>query len=357
VFDGTPVGEGTVWIDLVGGSEAQPLLQVLKPLCTGLTLEMLQDLLTPDDRPEGASYGDGEIRLASTFSVKPESLDGKEERGVAQRAGALTFQPVEMLASKDWLLTCWHNNRTFLGAEKINEGQPASVEALIPELTQAWLDRDGCAGDLGLMIMHKLALGYRAAAWQLNSWHQDWELSLYMEDELDNPEELPHLWGMMAVLRDWLTPLNKPGLRSDPTQAWLPGCDHSQVIELDDRIDKTLDQLRHLATEMRSSFSVLHGQQAEESRQRKEATQHRIELVAAIFLVPTLVVGFYGANTWIPGQGRHWGFYVMLVVLFALTLGAIGMVLRWRRLERAEVKRLAQERDRDRAALLRALSQ
>ncbi len=51
-------------------------------------------------------------------------------------------------------------------------------------------------------------------------------------------------------------------------------------------------------------------QTAEEARSRKERTQHRVELIAAIFLVPTLVVGFYDANTWVPGQGRHWGCFL-----------------------------------------------
>ncbi len=41
--------------------------------------------------------------------------------------------------------------------------------------------------------------------------------------------------------------------------------------------------------------------------------------MAAIFLIPTLIVGFYGANTWVPGQQRHWGFWVMVVVIIVLT--------------------------------------
>ena len=49
-----------------------------------------------------------------------------------------------------------------------------------------------------------------------------------------------------------------------------------------------------------------------------------------MLLVPTLVVGFYGANTWVPGQGRHWGFYVMLGVLIVGTCLAM-IALRARR--------------------------
>ena len=41
--------------------------------------------------------------------------------------------------------------------------------------------------------------------------------------------------------------------------------------------------------------------------------------MAAIFLIPTLIVGFYGANTWVPGQQRHCSFWVMVVVIITLT--------------------------------------
>ncbi len=165
--------------------------------------------------------------------------------------------------------------------------------------------------------------------------------SLYVGDELDNDAELPNLWGEMAVLRDWLKTLNKPGLRTDLNNAWLPARNHENVIAVDDRVDKALDNLGSLANTMRLSFNVLSVQKAEQDRDRREDTVHRIELIGAILLVPTLVVGFYGANTWVPGEGRHWGFWVMLLVLLLLSLGAVAVVLSWRRAERREATRIA----------------
>lgn len=344
------------WFDLVSGGSAEKLLPLLTDACPGLTQEMLEDLLTPDDKPEGLAYAGGRVRLASTFSVEARRLEGKRERGQAMRSGILVFQPVELLASEDWLLTCWHPTRTFAGAEKVSEGECGSSEQVRKEVSQEWvsLDRSG-GGDLGILIMNRLALSYRAAGWRLSAWHEDWELSLYVDDALDNPEELPNLWGMMAVLRDWLNPLNRPGLREMPDRAWLPNRNHDRVVAIDDRVDDTLRQLHTLSNAMRSSFSVLHVQMAEDARDRKERTQHRVELIAAIFLVPTLVVGFYGANTWIPGQGKHWGFWVMLVALLALTMAAVATVLSWRHQERRETRKLTDERDASRQELLRAL--
>jgi hypothetical protein len=317
---------------------------------------MLDDLLTPDDRPEGATYSDGQIKLASTFTVEARRLEQKRERGRAMRSGVLVFQPVELLASKDWLLTCWHPTRTFAGAEKVAEGEPGTSDAIWKEISEEWmsLERPG-GGDLGILIMNRLALAYRATGWRLAAWHEDWELSLYVDDALDNPDELPNLWGMMAVLRDWLNPLNRPGLRKMPDRAWLPNNNHDKVVAIDDRVDDTLEQLQLLSGSMRASFSVLHVQTAEAARDRKERTQHRVELIAAIFLVPTLVVGFYGANTWVPGQGKHWGFWVMLVALLILTAVAVATVLNWRHQERNELRRITDERNASRQELLRSV--
>lgn len=349
-------GDGVLWIDLASDSSVEGLFPYLSQHCPGLTTAMLTDLLTPDDQPDGVSYDGRDIKLASTFGVQARRIVQKEERGKAIRSGVLVFEPVELLASRDWLLTCWHPTRTFAGAERVFEGPPHFAKSIRNEIKSEWsaLKSPG-GGDLGLLVMNRLALGYRSTGWTLAAWHEDWELSLYIDDTLDNPDELPNLWGMMAVLRDWLNPLNRAGLQKMPDQAWLPNKSHDLVVAIDDRIDDTLKQLHNLAGSMRASFSVLHVQIAEETRTRKERTQHRVELIAAIFLVPTLVVGFYGANTWVPGQGRHWGFWVMLAVLLLLTAAAVATVLRWRHQERADLRRRTDERNRARQELFRAV--
>lgn len=356
-LDDPPEPGGIRWFDLVSDSAAtDDLFRGLQPICEGLTREMLEDLLTPDEQPAGSSYEEGSIKLASTFSVEAQRLEQKVERGTPQRAGVLTFQPVELLAGEDWLLTCWHPTITFSGADKIGTGTPGDSADSRAAVSRLWPSA-GCrnAGDLGVMIMHELATGYRTAGWSLGAWHEDWELSLYIDDDLSNPDELPHLWGSMAVLRDWLNQLNRPGLRKDPARAWLPISNHAQVIAVDDRVDRTLDQLRELSNVMRSSFGVMHVQLAEQERDRKERTQHLIEIGAAVFLVPTLVVGFYGANTWVPGQGQHWGFYVMVTMLFLFSGIALYVVLKWRRDENEAAELVVEERTRIRNELLQSL--
>lgn len=347
---------GFPWIELAcGPGRTDEVFELLGPRCEGLERRMLEDLLTPDDEPEGVAYGDGAIRLASTFSVEAVREELKVERGTPRGIGLLRFQPVELLAGPDWLITCWHPRRTFRGPTKIEEGPPGSTEELFRGVADRWLRADGAGpGDLGLSVMHELALTYRPAVRVLLAWLEDWELSLYLDDEIENREQLPELWSLMAVLRSWLGPLNRPGLRDDVGKAWLPTSDHKAVVCVDERVDKSLAELARLSETLRQSFGLLHLEQAEEQRRHTERMQRRVEIAAAAFLVPTLIVGFYGANTWIPGQGRHWGFWVMVLVMIVLSAIALAIVAQSQRRAARAAERTSQERRRMRSEMLTA---
>jgi CorA-like Mg2+ transporter protein len=344
-----------LWIELSCGAEmSRSVLSSLSPSCPGLTQEMLDDLLTPDEAPTGASFGETGIRLASTFSVEAIRQEEKRVRGSAEGTGVVRFQPVEILAGPSWLISCWHPRRTFQGADKIKEEPPGPAEEVFHGLSGRWQSGSaGGPGDLGVALMHELALSYAPAHRSLFSWLEDWELSLYVDDDLENRDQLPELWGLMAVLRDWLNPLNKPGLRADLAKAWLPATDHRAVIEVDDRVDKALAGLAKLSETLRQSFGLLHLEQAEEQRHQSEQVQHRIELAAAAFLVPTLIVGFYGANTWVPGQGRHWGFWVMVAALVLLSAATLFWVFKMQRRSQETTRKAARERQQMRTELLR----
>jgi hypothetical protein len=349
-------GLGFPWIELTCGvGRCDDVLEALLPICPGLTREMLDDLLTPDEAPTGVSFGDGSVMLASTFEVEAIRREEKAVRGEAQGTGVLRFQPVELLAGPSWLISCWHPRRTFQGAMPLGgEEGPDAADQVFRGVTGRWLSGSGAGpGDLGVAVMHELALSYAPAHRALFAWLEDWELSLYVEDDLENRDELPELWGLMAVLRDWLNPLNRPGLRADLGKAWLPATDHRAVVEVDERIDKALAGLARLSETLRQSFGLLHLEQTEEQRRQSERMQHRVELAAAAFLVPTLIVGFYGANTWVPGQGKHWGFWVMVAVLVLLSAAALLGVFRMQQRSMETAKKAAREREKMRTELVR----
>jgi hypothetical protein len=322
-------GRGFPWFELVcGAGETAEVLAALREHCPGLTAPMLEDLLTPDDLPDGKHYGGASIQLASTFGVVAERDEcGPAERGTPRGVGRLTFQPVEIIAGDEWLISCWHPTRTFEGSDKVAEGPAGPAEATFRGVVERWArGRQGSPADLGVAVMHELALTYVPAQRELVLWLEDWELSLYQEAKKADEGELVALWGLMAMMRKWLTPLNRPGLRKDLAKAWLPATDHDAVVEVDDRVDRALDGLARMSETLRGAFGLLHVEQTEEQRQREEKSARRLETLAAVFLVPTLVVGFYGANTWVPGQGRHWGFWVMVGVLAVLScLTVVGL--------------------------------
>lgn len=352
-----PSDPSIVWWDLTGtGLGANESLAVLEPSCPGITTSMIENLMAPDEKPAGQSYEGGEIRLASTFAVFPERRTSAAERGEPRPVGTLVIQPVELLASADWLVTCWHPTRTYRGMRcRAAESAPGGPAGIRESVEAAWARADTCcAADLGILIMNELALTYAPAHRAISGWLEDWELGFYIDDPRFDRDDLAHLWGERAVLRDWLVPLNRPGITENPAKAWLPASNQELVEDVDNRVDRALINLEELGNSLRASFSLLHVQQTEESRQRSEALQRRAGIAAAAFLVPTLVVGFYGANTWVPGQGEHWGFWAMVCALLAFTALTIFLLVRWQQAQRAEEQRSHEERERMRRELFQA---
>jgi len=79
---------------------------------------------------------------------------------------------------------------------------------------------------------------------------------------------------------------------------------------------------------LRSSLDLLGVHSAAQQlklAQNQAATQKRLQnalaLVTSVLLVPTFIAGFFGANTEVPGQGKWWGFVLMVVLM---VLGAVG---------------------------------
>jgi hypothetical protein len=363
--------DGICWIDLDitrAGAGAPELLRLIGPLCGGqLEREMLDDLLNCHRRSEDRSYGDDEeVRLAVAVEVETREASGAgAEPGMPAEVRMLVAQPVGILAGDGWLITCWHRRQAYEGAMRVGpptDPKPhADVEAAV---AKRWRPGPGAtAGDLGVLILSELALSFAPAHRRLYDWLEAWELTLYLDNDVENKRlivdraTLPDLWGAMAVLRGWISPLNHPGMRADIDKAWFAGCsDHRAAENLNDRIDRSLTALRELSSTLRASFGLLHLQVAEEQHARTERLQRLIEYVTAAVLIPALVVGFFGANTALPGQGSWWGFWVMVLVMVVLAGGAALVLRAFRRRETAEAEAAADDRAEMRAGLARELS-
>lgn len=195
------------------------------------------------------------------------------------------------------------------------------------------------AGDLATLILQELALGYVPARRTLDVWLEEWELDFYRRSEHVDKETLLEVRGAAAILRDWLSPMNPSGLRQDPAKAWFPGITGTQehggykkALDIDDRIDRSLAGLHGFGDTIRDSFDLLQLRQAEQQRDREENFQRTISIGGAVILVPTLVAGIAGSNTWVPYEHRVPGFLVMVVLMTALA----GVAWFWiRRMHRA----------------------
>lgn len=342
--DGGMATSGIRWFDVSPGASLEGLLELLEPRCEGLEPEMLQDLLALDDLPQGDRWDGGSIRLASTFGIYPKDGDCGADWALSDPSPDALYQPVELVAGADWLITIWHDPCLYCGsalAEPLDT--PIGKAELIDSVAGRWSTSGARnAGDLGVLVMHELALTYVPAHRAFRAALEDWEMNLYgfgddgRQTSFDPEGELRDLWGARARLREWLTPLNVSGLNGDLGKAWLPAADHATVKDMDRHVDMTLDGLRQLGDTLRSSFQLLHIQKSEAQREHRERLQRRVERIATVFLVPTLVVGFFGANTWIPGEHKQAGLEGMVVVMVAAT--AIVMLVLWLTQKRHEAE-------------------
>ena len=347
-----PPSEGIRWFDVGPSADPEALFEQLRSFCDGLRLDMLAELLTPDDIPKNRRWHDGMVRLASSFGVYPP--EGREVgwgRGIARPADAI-YQAVELLAGGNWLITRWHESCLYSGSElRENRREAVAKDDLKKDVMKRWKVGDGGnAGDLGVLAMHELALTYAPAHRHFRTALEAWELKLYgigseaHDAMFDHEHQLRELWGARARLRDWLNPLNVSGLTRDCEKAWLPVDNHEEVKEVDDRVDDALRELSDLGDVLRHSFQLVHIKMSEAQRARHEEAQRRLEFLATVLLVPTLVVGFYGANTWVPGDHRHWGFWVMVGAIFTLTFVVVTIGSRFHRRRRSEQSVRREER-------------
>lgn len=299
-----------VWLDVDKAAGPAELLAAAAPLCNAqLNPEMVGALLAESEDRGPVMFADGDVRLARAFAALTVET--------GETVGRLVFEPVNVLAGDGWLMTCWQTDEVLPHA------------ACSTAVARRWVGGLGrTAADLGVLVLHELVLTFSPAYRGVESWLEEWELELYRDDRLDR-ESLPQLWTAMALLRDWIKPLNRPGIRSDVDKAWFRGAtDHAEIESVDERINRALHDLSELGRVLRSSFAMLHARVEDQDRQRREERQQRIELLGALFLVPTFVVGFYGANTRLPGGGHWSGFVAMLVAMVVLTAIALKLISR-----------------------------
>lgn len=333
-------GSGIRWFDIAdSGRVGRPELERwLGPICNGdLTESMLDDVLSPDPRPKIKEHRtDPRVVCVSAFRVSARESDEGAEPDSTSKAGVLVFEPVEFLVGSDWLVTCWHDIEVYRGADRIREDPPTPPGELFAQVERRWPQLSlRSAGDLALLVLHELTLTYEAAYRQFYDWEEEWELDFYRRPERVDRATLLEIRAASAVLRDWLNPLSRSGVREDVDKAWFPGITgtpaaggHGLALRVDEQIERSLKELREFADTLRSAYDLLQLREADRERERDDKFQRNIAVGGSAILIPTLVAGIMGANTWVPGQWResgpppHWAFLVLLGIV--ITSGAIA---------------------------------
>jgi len=312
------------WIAIDAGCRPQDAETVLKPLLDRpLSASDLAELLDPDLQPRVWPHiEDPSIRYVSSFGVRARQPEHEHEHGAGSSAGVLVFEPVKFLATERCLLSCAHERRTHRGTREPWLAGPV-FDVSVADLDRLWVERElHTSGDLGVLMLDQLAVGYRPAVHVIDGWLAEWEAGLWDEKHRPSGKTLRETWGSVNLLRKWVAPLNRPGIRRDPQRAWFPNVrKHDEAIAVDDRIDATLKDLRELAERLRASLGLL-------QVQASDRLNRTLTVATAAIAGPTILIAVVGARTNYPLGEGHTAFFVTLALTLVSVLAVLGLIIR-----------------------------
>ena len=322
--------QGAVWI-LVDPARAVPgdlLAALQQALPDEITKEMVDDLLNAEPFPKIAHLDDaGRLRSVSAFRALAE--EGPEARAGA--AGRLVFEIHEFISGEGWIVSGAHRSRVYEGAHEADRA-PEPPDRMLEAVEERWLRDDGrTAGDLGTFVLHYLACSYTDVRRTFHAWLETWELDFFQNvkegERHFDMQTLIDLRGLIAQLAKRLRAMKIP--RELERGSWFYGVKNDErAAEIDDMLTRGLDDLHRLTELVRSSFDLVQLELSKIQQRAAEGLQRRLEQITAILLVPTLIAGIFGANTWLPGGERWTGFVLMGVLI------VVGAFVTWRYLRR-----------------------
>jgi hypothetical protein len=321
---------GSVLLVEVGpDAEVADVYETLARHSIDVSVEAIDDLLHVDDIPTAASYGSvhkvSTVAVFATEAAVPAEALGE---GGPSKAGALTFQPLEILAGPDYLIVCWHGGRRYSsGKESAHPAQ--GIERFLAAVAKCWVDKDQTsAGTLGLLMFRELARTYSRASRNLYSWLELWDLDFNRRGALTESQTLCDLRVLIAEFHRRVNHLDEARYVVGEL-GWFPGTLDSPLDrQLDSTVDRTADGLVALSKMLRSAVDLLTTAGIREQLRLGEVQarhgdrlQGLLAIVTSVLLVPTFFAGMFGANTTVPGQG-HWSGFVLMLTL--MTAGGVG---------------------------------
>ena len=259
-----------------------------------------------DERPTLQSHGD---YLFGVLLV-PKLVDGDQ----------LTYQEIDLIITRHELLTV----RKAAPGETAYDLEPA---------------REECrhADSPGLIVFHVVDTIAEQFLELVDTLHHDIDR---VEDGLDpdSPTKPPDdVRGTLSLLRRQLIRLGEAvGPTRDAilriaenrldiegsTQIFPPDVEvrfrdtHDKLV----RAGEALDRCRELLNSVRDYYQSLVASEQNEATQRQADAATRLTIIAALLLLPGLIVGVLGQNFHTPGAGTHLGFWISLVVIGVVTV-------------------------------------
>lgn len=346
--------DDVVWIDICPSldestAEAADFLDHIVPVCPGLTTAMVHDLLVRDLGPTVVTYsaGDEPVRRVTVPAAvafdrpDPNAPDGRSER--------VLIWTVKILVGDGWMVTCWHPGRE-LEAGLSRDGEPTVrvlAESYVARLRSAWTARPEVmrtSSDLGLALATELVRTYIGSQGAFERWTADWEVrvfgSLNGADRLDvlkgASREISNYLYLNAEIRRGLSAFLH-GQFATSDEQWFPRVTRdgesapAAVADLTQAAYGVREDYERIATNIRVNMDALMLQLAAAEHDHATRGAEMVELVSALILVPGLIVGFFGANTWLPGGGTTFGFIAMLALMAGSSLLVLTLLRRRRR--------------------------
>jgi Mg2+ and Co2+ transporter CorA len=331
-----PSTNGVLWVDIdILNADLRTLLEVLPRLCPGISEERITDLFLVDLAPKVESDDDGQVRAVSAVQVKAKETCGTRELHGRSKAGALSFQLVEIVSNEHWLVTCWHRERIHCGVdEDAAAGEVPDHRSVDAAVAARWQElgpaRARTAGDLGVLLLEEITNSYERARLELYAWLDSWELDFFRragDDQIRTAKEIDRrtlvdLRALASEFRRQVTPLDVPRKKAkDEFFSSVSNCEPAERV--DEVVDRSLDDLKDLTDRVRSSFDLVHLQMSDIQERHTVELQSKFEIIAAVFLAPTLIAGFFGANTWLPGGNDPHALRSFEVMVATMVVGAL----------------------------------
>lgn len=350
------------WVDIVP-SEKEGRAEVLEHLTflagsdeIGEHLDDLAtDLASVDEWPEVHRYGS--VRKLSVTAVLSHG-----EAATRREQTTVFAARVEIAVGENWVLSAWHP----IGLITKMEGEDRAPQGLWPVREELHSKVRSTAhaygfkksGDLALAILGATVSSFSPKRRDAHQSLDDWEVEFY-RDKLgsrakqqvsgDDTVRLAEIHSAAVALSRQLEHLSAP--RERAASHWV-GSDHvsgagkDYASLIDEKIDRYGLSLRDLRDRVRAglemSHNVLSAARDEESRQHDLESRERdsfIAKLAAVFLAPTLVAGFYGINTKYPDSGTVRG------TIEAVVLMVLSAVIAWAGIKWFERKKEQEEQE------------